>query len=336
MDKINRKKFLQLFGSLVAGGSLLSVSRILLRRMFVIPKGILPASAESSLTANKEYVSPYKLVSSFKVHDTIEAFELFGERLVVATANSVSIYDRNGVLTNNFAVGSNLRYISADANLIYLLFPTRIEVYDEAGDLVREWTSCSDNSDYCSFTVTEGGVFVTDAANKNICKYTNEGQFVKFINSPNKFVIPSYTFGITCIDGVIYCSNSGRHLIESYTLDGEYLGSFGKAGMQGGRFCGCCNPVHLTKTSTGEIITSEKGLPRISCYGRDGEFRSVLIDNHTLGGGHRAYEVKVDGDKMLVAGQNKISIYKYDTSPIAKTACSVCGVSRCALREIRS
>jgi hypothetical protein len=282
---------------------------------------------------NKEgFKSPYKLVSSFNIPDYIEAFEVAGRHLIVAASNSIFIYDRTGNLINNFAIGSNLRDIASDNNDIYLLFPTRIEVYSHTGEWLRDWEACSDQSDYCSMAVTTDGIFVTDAAQKNICKYTLEGNLVRFIQSPDGFIIPSYTFGITATNGVLYCSNPGRHRVEKYTSDGKFLGSFGKAGGATGMFCGCCNPVHLAYMSTGDIITSEKGTPRISCYSTDGKFRSLLLDSKDLGGGNVAYDIKVVNDKIYVAGKNRVSTFQYDKMLAAKTACSDCGVD-CPLRK---
>jgi hypothetical protein len=94
-------------------------------------------------------------------------------------------------------------------------------------------------------------------------------------------------------------------------------------------FAGCCNPVHLA-TANGEIITSEKGNPRISCYGSDGTFRSLLLDSRSLGGGHAAYNVKVEGERLFVAGRNKVSVFRYDER--IASACSSCGVT-CPLRN---
>lgn len=334
---ISRKKFIQLCGSAVAGGGILGVSGILLHKRildtsnFPTEKNRDNATHIAGLQA-KKFASPYKMVSSFRVPETIDAFELAGDRLIAATSNNILIYDHTGGLLNNFAVESNLRDVATDNDHIYLLFPARIAVYNHEGQWLRDWEACSDKSDYCSIAVAPGFVFVTDVANKNICKYSTEGNFVKFIQSPNGFIIPSYSFGITYTDGVLYCSNSGRHNIEKYTLDGEYLGAFGKAGGATGMFCGCCNPVHLTNTSTGDIITSEKGNPRISCYGTNGEFRSMLLDSEMLGGGNTAYEVKVHGDKLFVAGKNLISTYRYDPKIAARTACSACSVA-CPLKK---
>ena len=328
--KISRKKFLQTCGSVLAGGSILAVSGVLLQKIFARPEQ--NKTGKSLLVDKEAFQSPYKLVSSFGVPDWIEGFELYEDKLIIAASNNIYIYDHMGALLNTFVVGSHIRDIAVSGGLIYLLYPARVEVYDMEGEWVRDWEACSDQSDYCSFTVASGSVFVTDAANKNLCKYTTEGAFVRFINSPNGFIIPSYTFGITYAGGVVYCSNSGRHLIESYSLDGEYIGAFGKAGGAVGLFCGCCNPVHLSHTSTGEIITSEKGNPRISCYGSDGQFRSMLLDSKMLGGGNGSYEVKIHEDKLFAAGRKMVSTFQYDKVLAASTSCSGCAV-RCPLRE---
>ncbi len=329
-QNISRRRFLQTCGTILAGGSIAGLSGFLLHKNLTAPeknRGVVSLSAEV-----ESFPSPYKQVAAFKVPAPIEAFELNGNQLIAAVANQILIYDEAGNLTNSFAVGSNLRDIATDGSSIYLLFPTRIEVYSLSGEQQRSWEACSDNSDYCSMTLTPSAIFVTDAANKNICKYTTGGNFVRFIQSPDGFIIPSYTFGIAYVNGIIYCSNSGRHRIEKYTPKGEYIGAFGKAGNAAGMFCGCCNPVHLAHTATGELITSEKGNPRISCYGADGEFRSLLLDSKALGGGNAAYDVKVYKDKLFVAGKDMVSIYQYDKSLAAKTACAGCKVN-CPLRK---
>ncbi len=296
-QKISRRKFIQACGSLLAGGSIVGLTGFLFHRNLVSPKETHQRNGESR--KEDALPSPYKLLSSFKVPDFIEAFELNGTRIIVAASNNIFIYDTAGNLMNNFAVGSNVRDIATDDNHIYLLFPTRIEVYTPQGEWLRDWEACSDQSDYCSMTVTPEAVFVTDAANKNICQYTKEGGFTRFIQSPDGFIIPSYSFGITYTNGTVYCSNPGRHKVEKYTPDGEYIGSFGESGGAAGMFCGCCNPVHLTYTPAGNILTSEKGNPRISCYSADGKFRNVLLDSKTLGGGSTAYDIKNHKDKLL-------------------------------------
>ena len=136
----------------------------------------------------KNIVSPYRKVSAFKISDQIDAFDLYEGRLIVAAPNNIYMYEPSGALVSNFPVGSSVRDVTVDDDRVYLLYPTRVEVYDLEGGWIRDWEACSEESDYCSLTVLSGNVFVTDAANKNICMYTIEGGFVKFIQSPSGFL----------------------------------------------------------------------------------------------------------------------------------------------------
>ena len=328
---ISRKKFLQICQSVVAGGSILGVSGFILRKNHILKKDGLAGNAlafENRVGGRSDpFISPYRFISSFSVAGPIESFDMAGENLLIATSNHLYLYDRSGSLLHTFSIRNNLRDIATDQEHIYLLFPARIEVYNHDGVWLRQWEAMSETSDFCSMTVGSNALFVTDAGDKHICKFTTEGDFVKIIKSPDGFVIPSYTFGITCSDGILYCSNSGRHRIEKYSFDGDYLGSFGKAGDAEGMFCGCCNPVHLTHTASGEIITSEKGIPRISCYGKNGEFRCMLLDSKALGGGNTACEVKIHNNRLFVAAKNLLSTFQYDSTFAANSACAHCSTT---------
>lgn len=334
--KISRKHFLRICGSVLAGGSILGVTGNLLWKMFTRPEALFydveRTHVAEGRAAGKPFVSPYRKVSAFQTPGEIEAFDLYQGRLYVATPNNIDIYEPTGDLVDNFSVGSSVRDLTVAADRIYLLFPARIEVYSLQGELLTDWEACDEEADYCSLAVVEDKVFVTDAAHKNIHLYTDGGGFLKFIESPSGFIVPSYSFGITQLDGVIYCSNPGRHLVESYTPEGEFIASFGKGGGAEGHFSGCCNPVYLTSTSTGELLTSEKGIPRISCYDKQGGFRSVLLDEKALGGGHNAYEVRVWEDKLVVAGKTALSLFQYKKEKAGETACATCGIP-CPLKE---
>jgi len=339
MGDLSRKKFLRTVGSIVAGGTVAGVSGVMLK------KGIaLSSPAPSSSTAGGApgferdgFVSPYKQIATFAAQGDIRAFAEYEGRLYVAAANAVSVTDDYGKLLHRFATGEEaVRDMAVRAEGVYLLHPSGVQVFTHAGAPVREWGACSELSDYCSLVPAEGFVFVTDRENKNICQYTVEGRFVRFINSPERFIIPSLTFGIEYVNNRLYCSNSGRHRVETYTLEGEYLGAFGRPGGAPGAFCGCCNPVHLACTPTGEVLTSEKGDPRISCYGGDGTFRGLLLDSRALGGGHAAYEVKVVGDRLFVAGKDRVSVYRYDGMLASVSACAGCAMDCVLLRPVRS
>lgn len=325
---ISKRRFLKISGSLAVGGVILSVVGHKMWDMFKHPDKLFYDSKRTKgpvlLKEDGDFVSPYRRVFGFTVPDDICSIEVVEGSIYIAMPNNISVYGLSGELQTNFPTPSDLRDITVYDGLIYALFPTRIEVYNRQGDIKQEWDACSENSDYCSLAVCQEGIFVTDAANKNICQYSLDGTLVRFIKSPKGFIVPSYCFGITYMDGIIYCSNPGRHLVESYTTGGEFVASFGKSGTEPGAFSGCCNPAIITPSNSGELLTSEKGIPRISCYRPDGKFRSVLLDSKALGGGHDAYDVRVMKDKLIVTGGNKVSVFQYDKRLSVQTACGQC------------
>ena len=278
---------------------------------------------------NHTFVSPYEKINSFDADSDILSFDIYDNMVYVALNGKLSVFNLLGNHQRDFTIEAGVRDVVVENETIYLLYPTRIDLYTVDGEKKDEWEACSDNSDYCAFTITRDYVFVTDAENKNIVQYNKQGQLVRFIKSPAGFIIPSYAFDIISINDTIYCSNSGRHKIESYTLDGEFIASFGISGAQAGAFAECCNPVYLAKNFDGNILTSEKGNPRISSYGRNGKFRTILFDSRTLGGGTNAYQMQVSGDKIYIAGKKTISVYVRDAA--CHTSTEQC--AGCPMRE---
>ena len=336
-NNMSRRRFLQVGGSIMLGAAFAGVMGRSLWKILTNPADIFYDGKEAKRMKDElervQFVSPYRRTFGFVVPDEITALELIGDQIVVGTSNNIYRYGINGELQGNFSVRSGLRDVAVYNDKLYLLFPSRIEVYDRQGEAIKEWEACSDDADYCQLTVLKEGVFVTDAAAKNICQYKPDGTLARFIKSPNGFVVPSYSFGITNFNGHVFCSNPGRHIVEQYTVNGEYVASFGKSGMGAGEFSGCCNPVQIIATEKGELLTSEKGLPRISCYGSDGTFHSILLDDKALGGGHSAYDMRMLGDKLIVAGGNKISVFQYDARRSAQTLCGTCTIE-CPLKVV--
>jgi hypothetical protein len=257
-------------------------------------------------------ISPYRKIQTIQTKSDIIAFDLSNDYIYVAINHEVVIYDPAGTIVRQIPIGKEIKDIKVEDDRIYLLYPTEIEVFTLAGEKVSGWEAPGDNAGYCAFVTTPAYILVTDAIQKLIYQYDKEGALIRFIRSPDGFIIPSYSFDIININDTIYCANSGRHQIESYTVDGDFIASFGVAGAQAGAFAGCCNPVYLAATPCGDILTSEKGSPRISRFSREGEFMSILLNNKILGGGTQAYGVKMQDDKIYAAGKRILSVYVYD------------------------
>ena len=259
----------------------------------------------------QSFKSDYEQLLSIDLKDSVIAFDMHDEQFYIASDSSVSIHSSKGGFESSFKIKSEVRDIKVSNNSIYLLYPTFIENYSLKGDSLLFWEACSDLSNYCSFTIVKDFVFVTDMGNKNICKYTLEGNFVQFIHSPNKFVIPSHFFDITYKNDTIYCVNPGRHLIESYTLNGDFITAIGKTGTAPGYFAGCCNPSYIHFDGYGIIITSEKGNPRITSYTQTGTFNKLILDSSLLGGGYYPFQVKAINNKLYIVKAYQINIYQH-------------------------
>ena len=95
-NRISRKSFLRICGSVIAGGSILGVTGNLLWKMFTRPDDIFYGVDKKSTTINRSHVnnivSPYRKVSAFKISDQIDAFDLYEGRLIVAAPNNIYVY----------------------------------------------------------------------------------------------------------------------------------------------------------------------------------------------------------------------------------------------------
>jgi hypothetical protein len=334
---MSRRQFIQTCGGIVAGVGIAGALGYAFHRSLTAPTGGATASFGGSAalsggatSAGEALRSPYKLVSALQTPAAIEALEVGDNRMVVAAGGQLITYDFTGKELSRFAATETVRDLALADGLLYVLHPTSVKVYRD-GETERQWEACDAQSDYCFMALSPEAVYVTDAGHKNICQYTRDGGFVRFIESPDGFIVPSYSFGIAFADGTLYCSNPGRHRVESYRPDGTFIASFGTFGNDPGNFCGCCNPVHLTVTAGGDLLTSEKGIPRISCYSPEGAFRTLLLDSRMLGGGNAAYDVKAFADRLVVAGKEKLMTFRYDAAAADRTACADCTKS-CPLR----
>jgi hypothetical protein len=262
-----------------------------------------------------DFVSPCTLEATYALPQKVQRMHLSGDRIYVTASDSVFVFNKGDIVCmSRFYVGKNRTDIAIDSikEEIYVLYDTGIKVFTKDGQPVREWEACSDNSLYASIALTTNNVFVTDAENLNVCQYSKEGQFIRFINSPRGFIIPTGTFGIETFHDTVWVINSGRHQIESYTIDGKFIASFGIPGSLPGTFPGCCNPASIAFTPDGRILTSEKGNPRVCLFERSGQFIRMLLNSQSLGGGHEAYEIQMEGDKMYVAGNRSLAVFQYE------------------------
>lgn len=168
------------------------------------------------------------------------------------------------------------------------------EAYDPEGTRQMRSPVLGESAFVTALATRDGQVFLADAGGREVlvCEARDGSIRGRFGKREAKnggegtnpgFIVPSPYFDLGIgPDGRLHVANPGRLRVEAYTLQGEFVSSWGQAGMKIDRFCGCCNPAYFTVRPTGGFITSEKGLARINVYSAGGEFVGAVAGPETL------------------------------------------------------
>ncbi len=205
------------------------------------------------------------------------------ERLYVAGDSKIQVIDLNGKLLKEIALSGNPQPTEVSDNIIYVSVNNQILVYDPEGNLLKEWEKPGENSVITAIAASENEIFVADAGNRKIVRYSKQGEKqIEFDGKAEEgvlhgFIIPSPCFDIGFnSEGDLWVVNPGLHALENYTPDGHLREHWNNSGMMTEGFSGCCNPVYFTFLPDGRFVTSEKGLVRIKTYKPSGEFEGVV------------------------------------------------------------
>ena len=142
--RISRKKFLRTCGSVVAGGAVLGVSAVLMRDRVGQQNGafsdVADGASENGSSGNysslkpvikKAFASPYKLTSSFSLPEQIDGLALYDDKVFVACAGSISVFDSYGTRLHHFEIKDIVRDIAVNDDGVFLLHPRSVAVYSQ-------------------------------------------------------------------------------------------------------------------------------------------------------------------------------------------------------------
>lgn len=248
----------------------------------------------------------YRETAKFSVGmDEVRAVAVGPEdRVFVAGDRAVRVFDDEGKSLRAVDIAGEPSCLAVGGSdhhapgRLYVGVGDRIELYDPAGEPAGVWDQGLDGkSILTSIAVAEEDVFVADAGNRVVLRYNPDGELVGRIGEPDPkrdlrgFVIPSPYFDVAVTGSDVVCvANPGARRIEAYTFDGAWLGQWGRASADIDGFFGCCNPANFAVLADGRFVTSEKGLPRIKVYSREGDFGCVVAEPRVLAPG----EIVVD------------------------------------------
>jgi len=198
--------------------------------------------------------------------------------------------------------------------------PGQVEKFDAGGKSLGCWTDSQRFGLVTSISFFGDFVLLGDAEDRCIRRYDGQGQWTNDIGKDNNtrgFLIPNgrLEFDVD-VDGVIYASNSAKHRIERYSLDGKLLGHWGRFGQNRPEdFPGCCNPTNLTLGSKGQVIATEKAPPRLKVYDTDGNLLA-FVGPDAFDENCRNMDVAVDTDgRIYVADTVRLHICVFEPTP---------------------
>ena len=145
----------------------------------------------------------------------------------------------------------------------------------------ESWPSLGPRARIVSMVADGANLFIADAGNRRVLRFDHSGKEIghfgeKTADYPG-LIVPSAFVGLALHpSGDLLVTNIGLHRVERHRLDGTVVEAVGEQGMGMDAFCGCCNPTHVSVFANGDMVTSEKGLPRVKVISPDGSLRCVV------------------------------------------------------------
>ncbi len=184
---------------------------------------------------------------------------------------------------------------------LYVGAGSQVYIVEPEGVLIHEPWELGERGYPTAITIHDENVYVADAGNRLVWKFSTAGQLVDLIGHGDRgsegagFIVPSPYFDASVDqNGDLWVVNPGRLRIERYNEAGERKQTWGRPSMEIDGFAGCCNPSHIALLPGGGLVTSEKGIPRVKVYNLDGTLASVVAGPDQFAPGTAGLDLAVD------------------------------------------
>jgi len=268
--------------------------------------GKVPEAVRSSLETP---LSPYTETGGIKL-DVAQPYGIAvgkDDRILVSADRAILVFESTGERLGRIELEEPARCLAAgDDGLLYLGMTDHVQVYTDTGGRQAIWAGLGNEALITSIAAAGDEIFVADAGNRLIMRFDTGGKLLGYIEGDGsdgpELLIPSPYFDLLVVpDETLWVVNPGHHRLQSYTLDGAYLGSWGYFSPDIEGFCGCCNPIHIALTPEGFFLTSEKGIPRVKEYDSTGTLKAVVAGPDRFAEGTVGLDLAADsGGRVIV------------------------------------
>lgn len=200
----------------------------------------------------------------------------------------VRVFSADGALIRSWPVAEGAQCLTVGPDgRVYVAGTGRVDIFGPGGSAVGGFT-IGDGQKPANLTAIQvhgDDILVADATARIIRRVGSTGRPIGLIGEGTRnraFILPNGVLDMV-VDpaGVVRATDSGRHQVTAWALDGAPLGKFGKFGMQKAEdFTGCCNPVNIAMTPDGHVVTAEKAAARVKVFDTAGAMLALIGPEH--------------------------------------------------------
>ena len=256
---------------------------------YIIYDSINPGKENAaSMTKNEAADQPpdrWKIQNDIFIRTGLKAVAVSKAGDVILGGESfVSCYNKELKEKWTLEIPEKITAVSVYDDTIYATSVESVFLLDKNGKIIGDWGPYEADCLITSVSSNKHYVAIADAANKIVFIIRKDGEVASMIGHfGEKLHIPSPYFDVSLTDDDrLMMANTGMFRIETRSLNGNILSTFGVSGIGHESFCGCCNPAHFAIIPQG-FVTAEKGLNRIKILDSEGYFVEFVtsVNNFT-------------------------------------------------------
>ena len=227
--------------------------------------------------------------SAYPFHRSLSGIAVdSSDRIYALGDGEIRVFEPGGSLIWNWKVPDQALCLAVGGGeRVYIGLPGRIEIYNPYGTRLGGFAVGEANrpANVTSIKIYGREILAADSTARYIRRCDANGSQIGAIGIRGKaqgFMLPNRSLDIDVDSkGVVRATDSGRHRVSSWTMDGTPVGYFGKFGLASPEdFVGCCNPVNLAIAPNGNIVTAEKVAARVKVYAPDGKLLALIGPEH--------------------------------------------------------
>ena len=201
---------------------------------------------------------------------------------VIGTRTSINTISPNGQLKNSMKMEDRVTalcaskeglYVAAGSSILLIKQDCTISIFSDLGS----------NSIVKSIRKIGNTLYVSDAGNKLLYTFSNQGKLIKiysFEEPPALQIVSAWFDFVVLPDSSFWMTNPGNHQMDLYSKDGEFLRSIPDS-ENTKLFEGCCNPLMLEHVDENKLVSWEKGEKRVRMFDFNGNvLEELFVDSH--------------------------------------------------------